>query len=575
MNYPIWDLPASGLLIAFVAVVHVFVAHFAVGGGLFLVLTERKARREGDEALLDYDRRLSRFFILLTLVFGAVTGVGIWFTIGLVHPSATAALINVFVWGWAIEWTFFFTEIAAALVYYYGWDRLSPKLHLAVGWIYFGAAFASLVVINGILSYMLTPGRWLETLSFWDGFFNPTFWPSLVIRTLGAVGLAGVYALFTASWLASPELKRKIWRWASFGWVLPMAIGLPLGLAWYFFAAASAGVPVASMLGSASAGPAALLGSLFTSASSGHPVAQMALRVAVASATVVIVLAFAMLPLRRPAAVRAGTALLMLAALAAVGGAEWVREDLRKPYVIGSHMFVNGVRIPPAEGSAGTAMASDDPVRIDRLAERGVLATVRFSALPADLRGAEAIPPDQQDAAGREVFRLLCSQCHTVDGYVAIRPLVAGKSASTIEGLLDRLAVPRDPRGHDTAWDAPDMVLASWRNRAMPPFTGTAAEKRALAVYLAGLGGAAIDEPAPAADGAGADVFEQHCAMCHGADSEWPIAERIAGRDEAALYDSIGRLDELNEMMPPFEGTEEERRALAVWLAAAAAGGAR
>ena len=28
------------------------------------------------------------------------------------------SLINTFVWGWAIEWTFFFTEIAAAIVYY-------------------------------------------------------------------------------------------------------------------------------------------------------------------------------------------------------------------------------------------------------------------------------------------------------------------------------------------------------------------------------------------------------------------------------------------------------------------------
>src|SRR5687767_8388789 len=44
---------------------HVFVAHFAVGGGLFLVWTERKARRENDAALLDYVRRHSRFFILL------------------------------------------------------------------------------------------------------------------------------------------------------------------------------------------------------------------------------------------------------------------------------------------------------------------------------------------------------------------------------------------------------------------------------------------------------------------------------------------------------------------------------
>ena len=67
MNYPIWDQDASGLVIAFIAVFHVFIAHFAVGGGLFLVLAERKARRERDQVLLDYVRRHSRFFLAVPL----------------------------------------------------------------------------------------------------------------------------------------------------------------------------------------------------------------------------------------------------------------------------------------------------------------------------------------------------------------------------------------------------------------------------------------------------------------------------------------------------------------------------
>ena len=191
MNYPVWDIPASGLLIAAIAILHVFVSHFAVGGGLYLVLIERKARRSEDGPLLDYAKRLSRFFILLTLVFGAITGVGIWFVIGLVHPQATSSLINTFVWGWAIEWTFFVVEIAAAMVYYYGWDRLTARTHMAVGWIYAFAAWMSLVVINGILAYMLTPGAWTLTRGFWDGFFNETYWPALVARTLRRRGARG------------------------------------------------------------------------------------------------------------------------------------------------------------------------------------------------------------------------------------------------------------------------------------------------------------------------------------------------------------------------------------------------
>jgi len=107
MNFPVWDVWfGSGILIAVVAVIHVFVSHFAVGGGLFLVLTERKAYRENDSGLLSWLKLHSAFFVLLTVVWGAVTGVGIWWTIALVSPQATSALIHTFVWFWAIEWVF-------------------------------------------------------------------------------------------------------------------------------------------------------------------------------------------------------------------------------------------------------------------------------------------------------------------------------------------------------------------------------------------------------------------------------------------------------------------------------------
>ena len=55
MNYPVWNVAfGAGLLMAVLAILHVFVSHFAVGGGLFLVLTERKARRNNDSALLEW-----------------------------------------------------------------------------------------------------------------------------------------------------------------------------------------------------------------------------------------------------------------------------------------------------------------------------------------------------------------------------------------------------------------------------------------------------------------------------------------------------------------------------------------
>ena len=129
MNYPVWYLPGTGggVLIALIAILHVFVSHFAVGGGLYLIYAEKKGLRENSTGILEFTRRHARFFLLLTMVFGSITGVGIWFIIALVHPAATSSLIHSFVFGWAIEWVFFIGEIIALLIYHYRWNKMSPR----------------------------------------------------------------------------------------------------------------------------------------------------------------------------------------------------------------------------------------------------------------------------------------------------------------------------------------------------------------------------------------------------------------------------------------------------------------
>ncbi len=74
----------------------------------------------------------------------------------------------------------------------------------------------SLVVINGIITFMLTPGQWLETRAFWDGFFNPTYWPAIVLRTgitlLMATAFMGLVAT-RAEATARPRLARYLGFW--------------------------------------------------------------------------------------------------------------------------------------------------------------------------------------------------------------------------------------------------------------------------------------------------------------------------------------------------------------------------
>ena len=89
MEFPVWDVGIGyGVLMALFGVVHVFVSHFAIGGGLALVLAERRARRAGDVAVLAHVRRLSAFFAPTTLVVGAP---GMFRALGAAEPGAADA----------------------------------------------------------------------------------------------------------------------------------------------------------------------------------------------------------------------------------------------------------------------------------------------------------------------------------------------------------------------------------------------------------------------------------------------------------------------------------------------------
>ncbi|HSK08576.1 MAG TPA: c-type cytochrome, partial [Vicinamibacterales bacterium] len=242
-------------------------------------------------------------------------------------------------------------------------------------------------------------------------------------------------------------------------------------------------------------------------------------------------------------------------------------EDLRKPYVLGQQLFVNGVRVArppgaPTPPAATVGAFGEDPFTMTALQRDGVLKAARYSRLPEP----SPDPVVQMEAEGREVFRLVCSSCHTTDGYLAIRPLAQGKSAEALDKVIASLASPMDSAGEPTTWDLAPAHLRSWRGRRMPPFPGTGEERLALAFYLARVGGAPATLPAaeaPAGGGAHA-YFEENCSPCHGSGADFQIGGR--GRTSAEVYEMLGRLPEINEMMPPFEGSDELRKELAEYL---------
>ena len=444
MNYPFWDIPylGSGWVIGIIAIFHVMISQFAVGGGLDLPLAERKALREGRTDWLQELVGYSKFFLVLTGVFGTVSGVGIWFAIGLTHPEATSTLIHNFVFGWAIEWVFFMVELSTAAVYYYTWNRVDSKLHLAVGWVYAGASVCTLIIINGILTFMLTPGNtWLsvagtgnEASKFWNAFFNPTYWPSLLLRTCVCCSLAGIWALISASRIDGatlPGLKSSLVKW-SVKWLVPSFVAMPFLFVWYLFM-----VPESQR---------ALLTLGVDTIGSGtfSMVTRIALIIVITSATIIGVAYY--LAYRNPVDFNTAHAVaILLLALMATGAGEYSREMLRKPYVIGRWMYSNGVRVPYA------IKIDNDP--------QGYLAHSNWVWNGADT----------SYSRGEAIFRGECGSCHTLNGYRPLVTLLNGRDRTNIESFITML--------HEYKPDSP-------YHRFMPPMVGSKGDVADLANYL-------------------------------------------------------------------------------------------
>jgi mono/diheme cytochrome c family protein/cytochrome bd-type quinol oxidase subunit 1 len=491
MNFPVWDLAmGSGLLMAIVSILHVFVSHFAVGGGLWLVITERLAYRRGDQQLREYVKSHSKFFILVTLVFGAISGVGIWFTAALISPHSISALIRAYVWGWAMEWVFFLIEIAAAMVYWYGWETLDRKTHMIVGWIYFIAAFASLVIINGIITFMLTPGGWLENHEFWTGFFNPTYWPSAVLRTFAALGQAGLFCLLTTAFLARGRLRDWLSRYNAL-WVLVSVILVAASTYWYE-AALSGAVPGWQEI---VAGAVPVM-----------PFFMWLMKVGIIGTAVV-----ALWPILAPRTWNiVGAIVLFCAGLTFFTGGEWVREAARKPYTIHRYMYSTGV------------LVSDEAT----IALEGVRAHTRWL-------NPDAETPQER---GGDLFRAWCATCHTMDSYNGLGRFLPYWNDETIAQLLPRL---QHMRGNMPAWHGLDDEIED-----LAAYLAAAAES-----YRADWPGFPED---PAL--AGRQAWDVSCGLCHSAFGPIrPLADSLAGLSREELEaDILDVLQDFTDEMPEY-----------------------
>lgn len=578
MNYPVWFLPeiGGGTLIALIAVFHVFISHFAVGGGLYLVMAEKKGLREYSEPILEFTRNHARFFLLVTMVLGSISGVGIWFIIALVNPAATSYLIHNFVFGWAAEWVFFTVEIAAAFVYFYMFGRMDSETHIKVGYLYFFAAWMSLFLINGIIGVMLTPGEWATTGNFWQGFFNPSFWPSLLFRTCVAILLAGCYGYLTASWSDNEEVRKSMTRFSGIWSLVALICAVPAAI-WYV-----AVLPIQAQ-------------NLVMGKS---PTITLALQYGLITVVSLLVITLLAGIIRPGLNNRVVAVVSLVCAFGVLGSFEWTREAARRPYVLNELMYSNSI---PKDA-------------VEELNTKGFL----NSALWVQHH---QVTPENRMEAGRELFIQQCYSCHTVNGrnndlalltekmsYKALTSYI-GKihsvryfmppfsgteeeaealAAYLTGGLHGKDIVDAKPAAinsgaqglslfeeHCAVCHAPEDIAGAFEGEGveaisealttldvisdeMEPFSGSDKERVELSNYISSL-----NDAQPVVTDTGAMVFENHCSACHEVDE---VVEMMSAWDREEIFANLGRLEELSDEMAPFAGSGEERNKLALYI---------
>ncbi len=285
---------------------------------------------------------------------------------------------------------------------------------------------------------MLNPGEWVQNPDFWVGFFNPETVPQIIARTGGAFLLASLYVYLHATFrVKDPALRNLIEARSASPALLGSVFVTVGGILWYFALPESA--------------RAAL-------------VAASALNILMLLIFAVTAVIFVMLylgPYRNPGWLSPGFAILFFACgLAAVGAGEFIREAVRKPYIV--YNVVLGNQILPQEISTmrqtgylegGTWTRAYITSEFPQLLSNGQLDENKILTLSKS----------DQARIGQVLFQHHCNDCHAVTGYSGVDQLIRGWTPDMIRMVVDH----------------PERAQFF-----MPPWAGTPAEAQALTEYL-------------------------------------------------------------------------------------------
>ncbi len=208
-------------------IVHIPLVSFGISFPAMVLFAEVRWLRTGDQVYLELARRWSRVMIVLFGV-GVITGTILSFEMGLLWPNFTGTFGGVFGLGFAIEGFSFFVEAIFIGIYVYGWNKLSPKIHLLSGVPIVITGFTGSLMVISVNAWMQHPtgftllhGKVVHSNPWAALLGNDYLWNELVHMYIAGYMvsgfiLAGVYAF--------ARLRGRWGRYERAGLAIPLTI---------------------------------------------------------------------------------------------------------------------------------------------------------------------------------------------------------------------------------------------------------------------------------------------------------------------------------------------------------------
>jgi len=238
--YRAFPVVGSRVVVWVVAQLHLLFGAFVLAVPLFAVTIEAMGLRSGDQR---YDDLAHEFTRLLTMAFSttAIFGAMLLFLLIGLYPDFMRYFSSIFSATYLPYVLLFFGETFSLYIYYYGWGKLSPRVHLAIGIMLNLFGIAVMMVANAWVTFMTSPAGIDDSgalISVWDAISNPTWMPINIHRLIANVAFGGSIAAAYAAYCfltAETDEERAHYDWMGYiGNFVAIIALLPLPFAGYY-----------------------------------------------------------------------------------------------------------------------------------------------------------------------------------------------------------------------------------------------------------------------------------------------------------------------------------------------------